>query len=370
MSADIQGRGAGEGGACASGVWNNIPQRLRNLRQWFCWKYGERNGTPTKVPYDLRTGYPGSVTDPANWHSFQDACTCLAMGYDGIGFAFKEGGGLVGIDLDDKLSDPATPDDLALFAAIHENFGTYTERSVGGRGIHIIAEGKLPEGLMGRKVGHIEVYAANHYFTFSGNINLEGLRFIPETYQPIMTVENCQADIDILVARLNFGAAPYNHSEAVDSTQRRTLAEIGNAIDSADNRDRIISLYKGEWNQLYPTQSEADLAFVQDLMFYGAINEQAVTLWLQSALSPHKRQGKKKHPSYIKRTINTARHIWNNDEAARLIRQAEAQKQADALAASTAQDLAFQKQVELNRRMKAQDERAAARYQAKQKKPD
>lgn len=343
--------------------WLNIPAEMRALPQWFCWRYDEAGKKP---PYNPRTGKQCDHTDPANWCSFSDACAAVALGYSGIGFSVTADNGLVLIDLDDKDTDPATPDELALFTEIYTSFGTYTERSVGGRGIHIICAGKLPEGIDGRKIGHIEIYAARHYFTFSGNMNLEGLQFIPEVYSPIMSVNGCQHEINGLVNKLGLGEALCS-PQVEDIAQWRTCNEVLNAIDDAENRDRIINLYQGRSQKGYPSQSEADLALVQDLMFYGATNEQVKHLWLGSALSPAKRTGKKKHPSYIVRTINSGRSIWWRAENQRLERQAEAQLKADALFAKLANDPAFQKRVALNARMKIADEKAAARYLAKQR---
>jgi primase-polymerase (primpol)-like protein len=39
-------------------------QNIRDLRQWLCWRYEERAGKPTKVPYGPLTDEQASSTDP------------------------------------------------------------------------------------------------------------------------------------------------------------------------------------------------------------------------------------------------------------------------------------------------------------------
>ena len=34
----------------------NVPQELRHLVQWVVWRMEDRNGKPTKVPYNPKTG--------------------------------------------------------------------------------------------------------------------------------------------------------------------------------------------------------------------------------------------------------------------------------------------------------------------------
>ena len=51
----------------------NIPHELKRRPQWVLWRYETRDGKPTKVPYNARTGYRADSTDPATWCSFDEA---------------------------------------------------------------------------------------------------------------------------------------------------------------------------------------------------------------------------------------------------------------------------------------------------------
>jgi len=54
---------------------------------------------------DPHTGGAGSTTNPATWGAYDDAKRARQrLELDGIGFVFVDGGGIVGIDLDDCIS--------------------------------------------------------------------------------------------------------------------------------------------------------------------------------------------------------------------------------------------------------------------------
>ena len=46
--------------------------------------------------------------------------------------------------------------------------GSYTEISPSGKGLHIFCKGKLPPER--RRIGNIEMYSSNRFFTVTGNI--------------------------------------------------------------------------------------------------------------------------------------------------------------------------------------------------------
>jgi len=145
-----------------------IPCELRDLPQWVCWRFEERNGRATKPPYQC-TGRAASHTNPDTWCAFSDAVAAFERGgFEGIGFVFSESDPYIGIDLDNAIDDEGKVKPWA--AEIVELFGSWTEVSPSGKGIHIIARGVLQGG--GRKAKHfdgsVEVYDRLRYFTIRG----------------------------------------------------------------------------------------------------------------------------------------------------------------------------------------------------------
>lgn len=158
--------------------FDKVPAALSSLHQWVLWKTELRGDKPTKVPYSVSGGMAKS-NDPETWAPFEDAVDMYERGgYDGIGFMFREGGGIVGIDLD-GCRDPAKNAGEEWAKEIVTRFNTYAEISPSRTGVKLFVFGKSPfEG--GKKRGvegapeicgkspAIEVYDKLRYFAVTG----------------------------------------------------------------------------------------------------------------------------------------------------------------------------------------------------------
>jgi hypothetical protein len=138
---------------------------LAQIARWVCWKYEQRDGKHTKVPYT--TGLRrASSTDPRTWGK-AEACRLVAFeegSADGIGFMLDGSDDLVAVDLDGCVTDGT----LAPWAQkIAERLNSYTEISPSGTGVRIFVRGKL--SVDGRRKGDIEMYANKRYVTVTGN---------------------------------------------------------------------------------------------------------------------------------------------------------------------------------------------------------
>ncbi|WP_373164261.1 phage/plasmid primase, P4 family [Agathobaculum sp. Marseille-P7918] len=111
--------------------YSNIPEKLRQLKQWVVHR--------GKKPFNPHTGVMAKSNDPESWVTFDEAVQAVkTKGYDGIGFMFSKDSGLLVIDLD-TVYDPktGTMDEVARNIIISVN--SYTEFSQSGYGFHIIA---------------------------------------------------------------------------------------------------------------------------------------------------------------------------------------------------------------------------------------
>lgn len=164
-------------------IAENIPEELRELDQWVCWRFEERDDKMTKVPYTAGTLRRASSTDPATWSTFSEALEAYEFGYDdlsdtergepsfdGIGFVFSDDDPYAGIDLD-KCRNPETGNvarrALEILKRVCEG---YVEISPSGTGIHIIVEGVVRGG--GMRAENIEMYSRARFFTITGEILL------------------------------------------------------------------------------------------------------------------------------------------------------------------------------------------------------
>jgi len=149
-----------------------MPALMRERKQWLLWRFETYDGDkkPRKVPYYVtgrkRAKAQGSDDDRAALASFDAALTELKRGrFDGLGFAFLPGDGLIGIDIDGAI-DPSSGEVQERCQNIIEACASYTEHSPSGKGVHIIVAGETATF----RLNHIglEVYCGKQFFTCTG----------------------------------------------------------------------------------------------------------------------------------------------------------------------------------------------------------
>ncbi len=151
-----------------------IPYELRAEPRWVVWRYEERDGKPTKVPYSALTHRRASTTDPADWTSFDLAAEYLLRRrlHDGLGFVL--GDGWAGVDLD-GCRDVETGELHQKAREIITALDSYAEVSPSGTGIKVFVRGTLPPGrrkvekVFGAGEHHgIEMYDSGRFFCVTG----------------------------------------------------------------------------------------------------------------------------------------------------------------------------------------------------------
>lgn len=255
-------------------MYSNIPNEMKQYRQWVVWKYHTlADGKKTKVPYSVN-GFQASVVNPNHWTTFDEAIK--ATNFDGIGFVLTENDPFCFIDLDHS-EDPETIRQQKL---IFENFNdTYAEFSPSGKGLHIICKGSLPQG---RKRNKVEMYSAQRFMTMTGAV-----------YNRLGIV-NCQPKLNTLFNALN--TKKHSDVEIQDEAERYTDEEIINTAYSAENGEKFADLYKGDWHNHYSSQSEADHALINIIAFYSRNSEQIKRIFLSSELG---KREKAKRADYV-----------------------------------------------------------------------
>lgn len=143
---------------------NLIPDELKPLRAWLCWRYMPVPGRkPRKVPHyasgAIREGEQGADRDKLA--TFDEAsAACERFGFDGVGLAMLPELGLVALDFDDCADDLRV---LDLVAA------TYAERSPSGNGIRAFYWGSLPDGKSLDVAPKVEFFCSTGYVTVTGD---------------------------------------------------------------------------------------------------------------------------------------------------------------------------------------------------------
>ena len=142
----------------------NIPQELKEFKQWVLWRYQKKGNKWSKVPLNPKTGRNASVKNFDDWSSLEFAEREMSKhGADGIGFVFTDDDPYIGVDLDQVIVKGVLNPTAKRFL---DELKTYSELSPSSSGLHLIMKGKLP-GKGGRS-GNVEIYQSGRYFTFTG----------------------------------------------------------------------------------------------------------------------------------------------------------------------------------------------------------
>lgn len=282
-------------------MYESVPDELKDLRHWCCFKkiYMPEREKWTKVPYNANNGKLAKSNDETTWADF-DTALASSENFDGIGFFFKEP--YFGIDLDN------VPDEIARYkngdhednivSEFIEMMGSYTEYSPSGNGIHIICKGELPKG--GRRKGDVEMYDSGRFFTVTGN-SASDYRFIVEDdYGRIGYLHNKY------IARPE-SKTEIKHSHPEAAGNNLSESEIIRIAEASKNGMRFKLFINGGWEQFYSSQSEADMAFANDLAFWTAMDFSKMdSIFRGSSLMRDKWDSKRDKSTYGVDTLNKA----------------------------------------------------------------
>lgn len=260
--------------------YNNIPEELRLLPQWICWRYEDIGAAkPTKIPYNARTGKLAATDDPFSWSSF-DTAVAASSNYSGIGFVFTRNDPYCFIDLDDTDGDVIAYDRQK---KVFEEFDSYSEVSPSNRGLHIIIKGSIPKG---RRRSFIEVYSDGRYATMTGNVYHD---------KPIT---NQQYKLTQLWEQMGAGS-PATLTYRGDDKEKIKDKDVIEAALNAINGDKFKILHEGNWQEIYQSQSEADFAYIDIIAFYTQNRNQIERIFRVSKLGQRPKASRKDYLTWM-----------------------------------------------------------------------
>ena len=294
---------------------DNLPEKLKKDGHFCLWKYEERNGNRTKVPYNPnRPGQRASSTDPGTFAGYDKALEVLQTvpGFDGIGAGIF--GTLCAVDIDHCHKDGQLS---AMGSWIIDKMGSYTELSPSGEGVRILFS--VPEGFQYDDLTHyvnrrglgadgqegLEIYVAgstNKFVTVTGNMIRPGR--VEERAWEILEVAG------------RYMERPEIHAQ--DRPEEPTGLsddEILHIASNAKNGEKFMQLWSGD-SSGYPSESEADLALCSFLAFYtGRSADRIDELFRQSGLMRAKWDANRGGKTYGEKTAEIAcrgcRSIYN-----------------------------------------------------------
>ena len=267
--------------------YDKIPQELKDLEQWVCWKgIINEKGKISKIPINPKTGGGAMSNNPATWSDFQTALKAAeTLKLQGVGFVFDEG--YFGVDLDNATDE--------LKQEFITKLQSYTEISVSGNGIHIICRGKLPDG--SRRKGKIEMYDTRRFFVMTGN----AIGDFP--------IRDGTEAIKELHTKYVVDKEPTKYMVNLQQTRTElTDDEVIRKASNSKNGNLFTLLLQGNWEGLsYQSQSEADMAFCNMLAFWTGKNKtQMDRIVRMSGLYREKWDNKHGKATYGEMTLDNA----------------------------------------------------------------
>ena len=287
----------------------NIPAKLKSDCRFCVWKFEKRSGQKTKMPYNPANGDRARINDLRTFADFKTTLMAYAMGgYDGIGIAV--GSGIGAFDIDHCIREDGTLNDTA--AAVLSIFPTaYVEKSPSGKGLRGFFG--VPEDFVYDKTVYyinnrskgLEVYmpgATNRFVTVTGDVYRTGE--IPNDETAMTTL------LDSLMKR----------NKQVQNTQLRHHSYLDDDAviahaEEANNGDKFKRLFAGDWEDLYDSQSDADMALLSILAFWcGCDEEQMDRIFRTSGLMRDKWDRQQAGTTYgaisIRNTVNTCAAVY------------------------------------------------------------
>jgi len=219
-----------------------IPDELKRQKTWVGYVLKPNGKRSDKIPMNVMTGKPAKSNDPETWTDFETAeGLSVQRGYSGIGFMFQPP--YVGVDLDHCIKDSViAPHALAILKSLN----SYSELSPSGTGIHIICKGEIKQARKVSKIG-LEIYTKGRFFTVTGN-----------------RLQEYPAEIASRTDELKDIFSRYVETDKTD--------DLLSVIAKSQDADKFQKLYSGQWQNDYPSQSEADLALCNKLAFWAGKN--------------------------------------------------------------------------------------------------
>lgn len=261
----------------------NIPTELKQNASFCLWKKEKRGGRVTKVPYNPSNGTMAKTNDASTFSDFATAMKAYAMGgWDGIGFRVSEGIGA--IDIDHCIREDGTLNDVA--ASILGFFpDSYFERSPSGTGLRgffklspDFAYDKTVYYINNRKHG-LEVYlpgTTNRFVTVTGDM-----------YRPGVVERNDEGLATALDTFMKRKSAA--NTSTVEPCSYLTDEQVMQHALKSESGEKFKTLYNGHWEELYDSQSDADMALVSMLAFWcGNVEEQIDRIFRESGLMREK----------------------------------------------------------------------------------
>ena len=245
-------------------IETNLPRFMKDHCQFCFWKMEERNGRPTKVPYNPKQPACKAQTNhPETFGKLEEAISsCRNAGGYGIGVRIDQG--LWGIDIDHCVDAQGNLSEMA--TDIIRTINSPAEYSPSGNGVHIYfradsADFSADRYYINNQKRGLEVYPSGKTFKY---LTVTG-KHITETPEDIESDRS--AEIIEILERYMVRDQPKQSALEGRGTSCLEDDELVVKAASSKNGEKFQRLWNGDTSG-YPSQSEADAALCAMLAFW------------------------------------------------------------------------------------------------------
>lgn len=282
--------------------FDTLPDKLIKDALWCVWKYEDRDGKSTKVPYNPRTGGRAQSNNPATFSDFKTAVAAFGTcKYDGMGIGVFPP--FAAIDIDHCVEDGKLSP-LASDIVTHSK--SYTEYSPSGKGARIILT--VPDGF---KYDKARYYINNQKKGLEVYVSGSTQKFVTITGNKISgdTIQDGESPLRYVCDKYMERATqkPKTKPQRKPAAYRATMT--GDYwLDMGMKKDPCLSDY---WNGKFPmeNESEKDAALMSRLLYWcNADVSRAIDLFKQSPFAMGKdeqHRRKMERDDYLQITANS-----------------------------------------------------------------
>ena len=236
----------------------NVPEEMRKKPNWVIvrTRENESTGRLDKFLIDVHTGKFAESDNPETWADFDTACK-YAKENGGVALAYALDGkdGIACIDLDGCMAENGDFSETAQQAFIAAN-GSYAEKSVSGKGLHIFGKTKGADLRSFSKDKTMEYYQGGHFITMTGdNYGSSELRSFDT---PMMQT--------VLESKLEKRTKWENTGKGTAGLSSMDDREMLEKAFGAKNGNTVKRLYNGE--DLRGNHSNSDMSLMNYLAFW------------------------------------------------------------------------------------------------------
>ena len=236
----------------------NVPEEMRKKPNWVVVRTRENNDTGRldKFLIDVHTGKFAESDNPETWADFDTACK-YASENGGVALAYALDGkdGIACIDLDGCMQENGDFSEIAQQAFIAGS-GSYAEKSVSGKGLHIFGKTKGADLRSFSKDKTMEYYQGGHFIAMTGDYY--GSSELKSFDSPMM--------MNVLESKLEKRTEWKNTGKGVEGLSSMDDREMLDRAFAAKNGDTVKRLYNGE--DLRGNHSNSDMSLMNYLAFW------------------------------------------------------------------------------------------------------